>query len=157
MRQVWARGGGADTPVAAEREARPRMSGRPHWLHSEGGAQGGCGVLAAGRRELPSVSVRCGRLLSGAGLGVTCTQVLGLHTPSQAHLLPGTGSQLEWPSNSAPYPCGCTALTSPHSVSAPPWAGANLWHSLLGIFTPLAPRGCWLPQGLPKGPGYIKK
>lgn len=48
--------------AAAEREARPRVGGRHHWI--EGGVQDDYGVLAqaTGRRQLPSVSVRCRRL-----------------------------------------------------------------------------------------------
>lgn len=63
MWQGWPRVGRIDTYyAAAEREARPRVGGRPHW--TEGGVQGDSGVLAqaTGRRQLPNVSVRCRRL-----------------------------------------------------------------------------------------------
>lgn len=65
MWRRWLRVGRKDTySAAAEREAHPRVGGKHNWIHSEGGVQGDYRLLAqaTGRRELPSVSVRCRRL-----------------------------------------------------------------------------------------------
>lgn len=108
MRQVWVGARRPGTHAAAEREACPRVGGRRRWIDSEGRAK---------RKEPKSLWIsspsswkngvalcisEMEKAVSGAGLGVTWTQLLGFPGSAQLYLLPGLDSQPKWPSNTAP-------------------------------------------------------